>query len=69
MVPLNSALVADYLLREMVAHGLIKRHGHTYVFSGETNDFTIEVTARPFKKSARLREEYDFGDDNNRGYN
>lgn len=69
MVPLNSALVADYLLREMLAHGMIRRHGNTYVFTGEQNDFIIDVTARPFKKNVRLKEEYDFGDDHNRGYN
>lgn len=69
MVPLNSALVSDWLLGEMVAHGLLKRHGNTYVFTGEQNDFIVDVTARPFKKNVRLKESYDFGDDDNRGYN
>lgn len=50
-------LVAHFLLSEMRAYGLIERHGSMWVYEGHRDDFEIEVTARPVRKTVRLSED------------
>lgn len=74
MSDLNSELVEQWLLAEMVAYGLVLAKDGGHVFHGDRHDFEIEVRALPIRKIAtrRLSEPvYEFGPDydSNLGYN
>lgn len=63
---MNAVLVQDWLLREMTAYGLIEKQSQDHVFSGDANDFRIEVVAVPIPRYTRFREPApDFGPDYN----
>lgn len=69
MSDLNAALVQDWILREMVANGIVEKVQQSFLFYGEHTDYLIEVQATPIRKNVRLKENApDFGDPYTRGY-
>lgn len=56
MSDLENTLVEDWILRELVAEGVVEKVQQSYIFKGNTKDYLIEVRALPMRKTTRLKE-------------
>lgn len=41
----SEKLIAEYLLGELRAYGLVRHEGESYIFQGANNDYLIELKA------------------------
>ena len=63
MSDITSTLIEEWILRELVAEGVVDKVQQDYIFHGDRTDYVIEVKARPRKRPTRLIERF------TRGYN